>query len=70
MTNTAATTDRIIAQHMQVATVLDGAKALLARMYQTPCVNGHGYYPREIIAQDRRVSMLQDRLDAIECPVL
>ena len=57
-----------ISLHLQTARVLEGAKALLDAMYRTPCVNGTGYYPREIIAQERRVAMLQDRLDAIECP--
>lgn len=66
--NTTTAADQTIAQHMQLAQVLDGARGLLARMYETPCINGTGYYPREIIAQERRVAMLQDKLDSIECP--
>ena len=46
----------------------EGAQALLAAMRATGCANGAGYYPREIIAQERRVASLQDQLDAIECP--
>lgn len=65
--NTTTATDQI-ARHMQIARVLEGAEALLARMYATGCANGAGYYPREIIAQERRVASLQAALDAIEAP--
>lgn len=60
--------NRAIARHLQLAQVLEGAKALLAAMHRTPCVNGAGYYPREIIAQERRVASLQEQLDALEAP--
>lgn len=62
-TNAATTT---IQQHMKLSQVLEGAQALLAAMRATGCANGHGYYPREIIAQERRVASLQDLLDSIE----
>lgn len=65
MNTTAAAT---IARHIQTAQVLEGAQALLRAMYQNPCRNGTGYYPREIIAQERRVASLQAALDAIACP--
>lgn len=59
-----------IAHHMDLARVLEGAQALLDAMRATGCANGVGYYPREIIAQERRVALLQDMLDSIECPSL
>lgn len=65
--NTAAA-NTAIANHLHIARVLEGAQALLAAMRATGCANGQGYYPREIIAQERRVASLQDQLDAIECP--
>lgn len=59
-----------ITSHIHLAQVLEGAQALLAAMRSNPCRNGAGYYPREIIAQERRVAMLTAKLDAIECPSL
>lgn len=68
MDNTTATAQATIAQHLHITRVLAGAQALLDAMHATPCVNGRGYYPREIAAQERRVASLQQQLDAIECP--
>jgi hypothetical protein len=59
-----------ITSHIHLAQVLEGAQALLDTMRATGCANGVGYYPREIIAQERRVARLQDMLDSIECPSL
>lgn len=66
--HTTDATTAALAHHLQVARVLEGAQALLAAMRATGCANGAGYYPREIIAQERRVASLQAQLDAIECP--
>lgn len=63
-----AAADRAIARHLQLAQVLEGAQALLRTMRANGCINGVGYYPREIAAQERRVASLQEQLDAIEAP--
>lgn len=68
MDTTNATAQATIARHLHVASVLEGAQALLAAMRATGCANGRGYYPREIIAQERRVASLQALLDSIEAP--
>lgn len=44
------------------AAVLEGAKCLLSAMYATPCINGTGYYPNEIRAQERRVAELEAKM--------
>lgn len=56
-----------------ITQVLDGAKALLDIMRRTGCVNGTGYYPREVIAQERRVAALTAAFEAaqnVEAPRL
>lgn len=66
--DTTTTANEALANHIRIARVLEGAQALLDAMRATGCRNGAGYYPREIIAQERRVASLQAQLDGIECP--